>query len=145
MKPVISNGNVYKKTLPKIEIIKGFEKFKNVIFKSRKISTENFKVYLNLELLKDCPPDFPVKVGFLISKKHFKLAVKRNYLKRILKELYRKNKSLLEIPTGYQVNLVFTFSDLALENEKRYSNLNYTDSIIEFTDLMREINKFLKK
>lgn len=145
MNPSVSNGNVYNKTLPKNEIIRGFEKFKNIFFKSRKISTENFKVYLNLEILKNSPPDFPVLVGFLIPKKHFKLAVKRNYLKRILKELYRKHKTLLQVPDGYIVNLIFTFSELAFENEKRYNNLNFNDSVIEFNDLIKEINKYLVK
>jgi ribonuclease P protein component len=37
-----------------------------------------------------------VKVGFSVPKRSFKHAVDRNYLKRLLREAYRKNKHLLE-------------------------------------------------
>lgn len=38
---------------------------------------------------------FPAQVAFSVSKKVFKLAVKRNLIKRRIKEAYRKNKQTL--------------------------------------------------
>jgi ribonuclease P protein component len=38
---------------------------------------------------------FPAQVAFSVSKKCFKLAVKRNLIKRRIKEAYRKNKQTL--------------------------------------------------
>jgi len=38
---------------------------------------------------------FPVQVLFSASKRHFKKAADRNYAKRIMREAYRKNKSVL--------------------------------------------------
>lgn len=38
---------------------------------------------------------FPAQVAFSVSKKGFKLAVRRNLIKRRIKEAYRKNKFLL--------------------------------------------------
>ena len=38
---------------------------------------------------------FPAQVAFSVSKKNFKQAVKRNLIKRRIKEAYRKNKHVL--------------------------------------------------
>jgi ribonuclease P protein component len=38
---------------------------------------------------------FPAQVAFSVSKKSFKQAVKRNLIKRRIKEAYRKNKHIL--------------------------------------------------
>ena len=39
--------------------------------------------------------DFPVKVGFSVPKKVVKLAVDRNRIKRMMREVYRLNKYLI--------------------------------------------------
>lgn len=62
-------------------------------------------VYMPLE--KD---DVPVSILVSVSKKRFKRAVKRNRVKRQIREAYRKNKhSLLEVLTEKQQNLAVAF------------------------------------
>ena len=39
--------------------------------------------------------DFPVKAGIGVSKKYFKKAVRRNHIKRLLREVYRAEKKAL--------------------------------------------------
>jgi len=48
-------------------------------------------VFLRTEL----PCSSPVQAAFTVSKKNFKRAVKRNYLKRRMREAYRINKSII--------------------------------------------------
>lgn len=58
-------------------------------------SGESFLAYpLKVVFLKiDIPEPFPVQVAFTVSKRNFKHAVKRNILKRRMREAYRLNKS----------------------------------------------------
>ena len=79
------NGNSF----PKNEKLKTETEFQKV-YQGKRVFGRLFIVYYIL-------PDHETgkKVGFAVSKKVNKLAVKRNKLKRRLRELYRLNKALL--------------------------------------------------
>ncbi|WP_340113297.1 ribonuclease P protein component [Maribellus mangrovi] len=49
----------------------------------------------------------PVQAGFTVSKKNFKQAVKRNRIKRLMREAYRLNKNELYLELGEQQLAVF--------------------------------------
>jgi len=60
-------------------------------------------VYLKI----DRPSSFPVQVGFSVGKRNFKKAVKRNLIKRKMREAYRLNKQNLYDEIGENQLAVF--------------------------------------
>ena len=65
-------------------------------------------VFLKTEFL----PPFPVNAAFTVSKRNFKRAVKRNILKRRMREAYRLNKPGLYLELGakeLQIAIMFVY------------------------------------
>ncbi len=84
--------------------------------------------------------NYPVRVLLTVSKKHFKKAVDRNRIKRLMRESYRKNKSqLYQTLDGKNKKLllsfIFTGRELPqyAEVEKKIIDIN--------NRLIREVNR----
>lgn len=50
-----------------------------------------------------------IKFGVSVSKKYFKKAVDRNYLKRVLRECYRLNKNILQESIDKPIAIMFFY------------------------------------
>ncbi|MCD6179738.1 MAG: ribonuclease P protein component [Bacteroidales bacterium] len=92
-----------------------------------------FKVYYNFEEIQEVSPR--ASVLFSIGKKQFKLAVDRNRIKRLCRESYRLNKSLLldileekhikaEVAFVYVGKTIPDFQDLEAKMQKALRQLS---------------------
>ena len=81
-----------RKTFPKKEKLKSQKLIEQLFADGKSIKARNVKLlFLETEL----PQDVPFQVGVTVPKKNFKSAVKRNRIKRLLREGYRLNKPQL--------------------------------------------------
>ena len=79
-------------TYPREEKLKAKRLIDELFITGKSVSKYPLRlVYIEVED-EDAPP---LQTGVSVSKRHFKKAVDRNYYKRLLRESYRKNKSLI--------------------------------------------------
>lgn len=72
-------------------------------------------------------PHLHARLGVVVSKKVAKLSVDRNYMRRVLRELFRQNKANVS-------NL-----DLVIRPQKSFSAKNYNEIVQEFDMLITKL------
>jgi len=72
---------------------------------------------------------FPIEVGFSVPKRNIKLAVNRNRIKRLIREVYRKSKYLFA--ENLDETYVFMFIYMA-KDEIKYADLELTMEKLRF-------------
>ncbi len=87
-------------TLPKSRILRGRTNFKSLFSNSKTLSSTT--ITLKYRIKQSNSPDF--KIAFIAPKK-LGTAVKRNRIKRLMRESYRINQELLDSISGTQVQV----------------------------------------
>lgn len=99
--------------LPKNQRLKISSEFNAVYRLKRSIADSLLILYTGKE---KHHPQMPTKVGFVVSKKIHKRAVKRNRIKRLIRESYRKALLASEIqPSQKYTRLIFLPREAALK------------------------------
>jgi len=131
---------LFGKTLKKKEILRGYNSFSKIITTGKCIKSGNLSFYYVVE---DLQSNF-VEIGFAISKK-IKGSVKRNRIKRLLKEYYRLNKEQLYFvltKRGSSLKSVVIFNSNQIDKIDR---LKFTDVQIDFDQILKMLLSNLAK
>ena len=104
-------------TLGKEERLRGKRKFSNLFENGHSFLQTPYKVFW-IKIAEDCP--YPVQFAVSVSKRRFKRAVKRNLLKRRTREVFRKNKKLLDaaVIEGEQIQMIVIYNSSEILSSK---------------------------
>lgn len=128
--------------LPKSGIIRGHESFSKIFESSQKANCgllrAYYKIYHGEKNTNFNSPSISIKAGFVVTKKKIKKAVFRNRIKRLLRESYRLEKTIIpKSALAGSCDIIFSLTDSGYEMFHK-GNMN--------TDLMRkDMNRLLMK
>jgi len=104
----------------RLERLRDSREFQN-IYRAKKLKiSNNFILYYNITNI-DVVDSHSRKIGIVVSKKVTKKAVRRNRIKRIIREVFRSNKDILPIN--------FHFIIRALPEAEKLSNIEIQDEL----------------
>ena len=118
--------------LPKAEKLKSRKEIDALFAGKRRFSVYPLQVWYTVKIDEEAPG---VQVGVTCSKRHFKRAVDRNRVKRLIREAYRLQKAILmeTLKEDQQVQLFFVFLDKTLPD--------YTDVFDAMTTCLQTLKK----
>ena len=120
-----------KGSFPKKEKLKNKKLIDQLFVGGKSVTSYPIKLFY---IKADLSSEVPIQAGVTVPKKNFKSAVKRNRIKRLLRESYRRNKGLVFN------NSKGTFAFLFL-----YLGKEMPDSSIVEENLVAALKKFKKK
>lgn len=124
--------------------LRSFERVKHLKTIEKVFSKDAFFVYgkiFSARFIIDQTANFPLQVGFSVSKRHYKKAVDRNKVKRWMREVYRINKDILIIPTEAQQISIALFLVL----NKKLEIWTYQEVEKSILELLSLISKKLER
>tara|TARA_R110002051_G_scaffold159564_2_gene231041 strand:- start:57 stop:485 length:429 start_codon:yes stop_codon:yes gene_type:complete len=102
-------------TYSKTEKLKSRKLFEQLFSEGKSIANYPLRlIYVKTELKEA----ISIKAGVTVSKRNFKSAVKRNRIKRILRESYRRNKSIVFNNSNNNYALLFLYLGKEMPNSK---------------------------
>ena len=118
-------------TLGKEDKLKSKKAIELLFAEGNRVKSHPFQLIF---LQKEHTSTFPIKIGFSVPKRLIKLAVNRNRVKRLMREVYRKNKEQFSknIEEQYICMLIYTS-----KKEIKYDNLELS--------IRKVCNNFLTK
>ncbi|PHQ57223.1 MAG: ribonuclease P protein component [Lutibacter sp.] len=118
-------------TLGKEEKLKSKKAIEHLFVEGYRIKSHPFQLIF---LQKEHNAEFPIKVGFAVPKRTVKLAVNRNRIKRLMREVYRKNKQLFSENLSEKYLFMLIYS--------AHTEVNYIDLELSIKKIC---TKFLNK
>ena len=108
-------------SFPKELKIRKSSEYEEIFNKSKRLRSRHFDILYVQNSLGYC------RAGIVVSKKNVRTAVKRNRIKRVVREVFRNNKSL------------FDSMDVVFLAKKGCEDLNYSNAKREIQDNIRSI------
>lgn len=109
-----------KFTLGKDEKLKGRTLIEQLFAEGKRVKSFPLQlIYLQV----NHSAEFPIKVGFSVPKRNVKLAVNRNRIKRMMREVYRLNKYLFSENLDNKYIFMFIYGQ---KEEPKYADLEET-------------------
>ena len=96
-------------SLTKDERLCSFKEIQSLMKKGETFFHYPFKVVYQNISIEDGETALPNAIMVSVPKRNFKRAVKRNLLKRKIRESYRLNKGILVSPQGCRTNVLFVY------------------------------------
>ena len=118
-------------TFTKRERLSSFKEIQTLMKKGETFFHYPFKVvYLHVQAQTTSETEPVNSIIVSVPKRNFKRAVKRNLLKRRIRESYRLNKGILEAPCGYRTNVLFVY---------------VSKDVMEFSHIEKRLKEILAK
>ena len=124
--------------LSKDEILRGYNAFKEAMDSSVSVNGKYISLITKIIESGSFNKSPQIKVGFMLSKKKIPSAVRRNTLRRQLKEIYRLNKAQLSIPENKSLIILFSVNSVCADIIRKEKKTEY--QVLE-KDILKSFHK----
>lgn len=137
-----SNSFFTDNKLPKSGIIRGHEAFSSIFESSERTNCGLLRAYFRASISKEKnnfnSPSVSITTGFVVTKKKIRSSFSRNRIKRLLRESYRLEKTLIPFQSvNSNFEIIFTLTDSGYEK--------FVKENLVITEVRNDMNKLLRR